>query len=224
MSSQARDEILCRLKSAKRNQLAPRPARPALSEIALDREQMLQRFTAELTSQTGSVYKAESPEDALRILSEIAAAEGLKSIIATGNDMHGVDLKLFSEANHITVSTLDDLPDREALREAAFTADAGITSADFAIAETGTVGIIFNRHQPRLASIAPPVHIAIIPVERLFPVYEDAIEKVFGNADEIPSQFGFITGPSATGDIQAIQFKGMHGPVKVIVIFIMGQG
>jgi L-lactate dehydrogenase complex protein LldG len=138
--------------------------------------------------------------------------------------MHGVDLKQFSEANHIALSTLDDLPDREALREAAFTADAGITSADFAIAETGTVGIIFNRRQPRLASIAPPVHIAIIPVERLFPVYEDAIEKVFGNADEIPSQFGFITGPSATGDIQAIQFKGMHGPVKVIVIFIMGQG
>jgi len=33
-------------------------------------------------------------------------------------------------------------------------------------------------------------------------------------------QFAFITGPSATADIQAINFKGMHGPVKVFVIFI----
>ena len=224
MSSKAREEILGWLKTAKRNPPAPRPARPALSEINLDREQMLQRFTAELTLQTGTVYKAQSPGDALRILSEIAAAEGLRSVIATGNDMHGVDIRAFGEANHITLRTLDDLPDREALREAAFTADAGITSADFAIAETGTVGIIFNRHQPRLASIAPPVHIAIIPIERLFPVYEDAIVKVFGGTGEIPSQFSFITGPSATGDIQAIQFKGMHGPTKMIVIFIMGQG
>jgi L-lactate dehydrogenase complex protein LldG len=224
MSSQAREEILGRLKSAKRNQLPPRPARPGLSEVTLDREQMLQRFTAELTFQTGSVYKAQSPGDTLRILSEIRAAERFRSVIVTGNDMHGVDIRAFSEANNITVSTPNDLLDREALREAAFTADAGITFADFAIAETGTVGIVFNKRQPRLASIAPPVHIAIIPIERLYPIYEDAIEKVFGSADDIPSQFSFITGPSATSDIQAIQFKGMHGPMKVIVIFIMGQG
>jgi L-lactate dehydrogenase complex protein LldG len=185
---------------------------------------MIQRFTAELSTQTGVVHQASTREEAVKILTEIATAEGLRSVIATGYNIYGMDLKAFGEANHITVNTLDDLPDREALREIAFTADAGITFADFAIAETGTVGIIFNRHQPRLASIAPPVHIAIIPIEGLYPVYEDAIEKVFSDADDIPSQFSFITGPSATGDIQAVQFKGMHGPMKMIVIFIMGQG
>ena len=220
----AREEILGRMKSAQPGKALIRPSTQPLSELSLSREQMIQRFTAELSTQTGVVHQASTREEAVKILTEIAAAEGLRSVIATGYNIYGMGLRAFGEANHITVNTLDDLPDREALREIAFTADAGITFADFAIAETGTVGIIFNRHQPRLASIAPPVHIAIIPIEGLYPVYEGAIEKVFSNADDIPSQFSFITGPSATGDIQAVQFKGMHGPMKMIVIFIMGQG
>jgi L-lactate dehydrogenase complex protein LldG len=224
MSMHAREEILGRMKSGHSGKALIRPSMKPLSELSLSREQMIQRFTAELSTQTGVVHQASTREEAVKILTEIAAAEGLRSVIATGYNIYGMDLRAFGEANHITVNTLDDLPDRETLREIVFTADAGITFADFAIAETGTVGIIFNRGQPRLASIAPPVHIAIIPIEGLYPVYEDAIEKVFSDADDIPSQFSFITGPSATGDIQAVQFKGMHGPMKMIVIFIMGQG
>ena len=83
------------------------------------------------------------------------------------------------------------------------------------MAETGTIGVAINKAQPRLVSIAPPVHIAILPVGRLYPVYEDVIEQVFGKEDAIPSQFCLITGPSSTADIRAVQFNGMHGPVKI---------
>jgi L-lactate dehydrogenase complex protein LldG len=116
---------------------------------------------------------------------------------------------------------VQDFSDRKAFRESAFTVDAGITSADFAVAETGTLGMIFHKDQPRLVSIVPPVHVAIVPVDKLYPVYENVIEQVFKNADKIPSQFCFITGPSSTSDIQGVNFKGMHGPVKIFVIFIM---
>lgn len=216
MSSQVRDEILSKLKSAKRNTPAVRPAVPVLSERALNKEQMLERFTAELTAQTGVVYRAKDAQDAGRILSEIAEAEGFKKVITAGKNTYGIDVKV----REIDVLTSDEMKDREAWREAAFTADAGITFADYAVAETGTVGIVFDKDQPRLASIAPPVHIAIVPVEKLYPVYEDVIEKVFADKNKYPGHFAFITGPSATADIQAIGFKGMHGPVKVIVIFI----
>lgn len=223
MSSQVRDEILSRLKSARRNDPPPRPELPLLSERRFNREQMLDRFNAELTAQTGTVYRAQNREDAERILSEIAAAEGFRQVIIVGKNSQGVDIKSFGYSSNIAVRTLADFKDREELRKAAFSADAGITFADFAIAESGTIGIIFDKDQPRLPSIAPPVHIVILPVEKLYPVYEDAIEQVFGNRNEIPGQFGFITGPSATADIQAISFKGMHGPTKVIVIFMMGN-
>lgn len=220
---QAREEILGRLKSAGKNTPAARPEKPVLSEINLDKEQLLQRFTSELNAQTGAVYRAKDKEDALRILSGIASAEGLKSVLATSGDIHGVDIMAFGARNNVSVSTVQDFSDRNAFRESAFTVDAGITSADFAVAETGTLGVIFNKDQPRLVSIAPPVHIAIVPADRLFPAYEDVIDRVFKNTDEIPSQFCFITGPSSTADIQGVHFKGMHGPVKIFVIFIMGD-
>jgi L-lactate dehydrogenase complex protein LldG len=57
-------------------------------------------------------------------------------------------------------------------------------------------------------------------VDRIVPVYEKVIEKVFARKGEYPSQFVFITGPSMTGDIQGVLFKGMHGPRKVIVILV----
>lgn len=209
---QARTDIINELKSAPKGKSVPRPVMPPLHETAFNREQMIKRFTDELAAQTGRVYQASSKEELLQFLMEIILAEQLKRIISyTGGIVSGLDLgrKVFS--------------DRDALREAAFGADAGITYADFAVAETGTVGIIFNENQPRLASIAPPVHVALVPIDRLYPVYENVIEKVFLRNADIPSQFCFITGPSATADIQATPFKGMHGPKKIFVIFLMEE-
>ncbi len=223
MSTQARDEILSRLKSAQREKPCARPEPPALAERNFNQQQMLERFTAELTALTGAVYQAKGADDLGRILSEIVAAEGFKQVITDGKNQPDIDIKSLFQSGGVTVLTPADFKDREALREAAFSVDAGITFADFAVAETGTVGIIFGKDQPRLISIAPPVHIAIVPVEKLYPVYEDVISQVFGNKNEIPGQFAFITGPSTSSDIQAINFKGMHGPTKVIVIFIMGK-
>jgi L-lactate dehydrogenase complex protein LldG len=221
MSMQAREEILSRLKTVRKNTPAARPAKPALSEINLDKKQLLQRFTSELNAQIGTVYQAKDKEDALGILSEIASAEGFTSVLATSGDIYGVDIRAFGSQNNVSVSMVQDFSDRKAFRESAFTVDAGITSADFAVAETGTLGMIFHKDQPRLVSIVPPVHVAIVPVDKLYPVYENVIEQVFKNADKIPSQFCFITGPSSTSDIQGVNFKGMHGPVKIFVIFIM---
>ncbi|MGO9013885.1 MAG: LutC/YkgG family protein [Dissulfurispiraceae bacterium] len=222
MSMQAREEILGRLKSAKKKAPAARPEKPVLAEMNLDKEQLLQRFTSELNAQSGAVYQAKDKEDAVRILSGIASAEGLKSVLATSGDIYGVDIRAFGAQNNVSVGTVQDFSDRKTFRESAFSVDAGITSADFAVAETGTLGVVFNKDQPRLVSIAPPVHIAIVPADKLYPVYEDVIDQVFKDVDKIPSQFCFITGPSSTADIQGVHFKGMHGPVKIFVIFIMG--
>ena len=219
----AREEILERLKSATKRQNVDRPAKPTLSEITLNREQMIQRFESELSGRTGVLYQAGDKEDALRILLDIITAEGLKSFVASSEKIHGVDIAFLCSKNGLSVTIPKDLADRDSLRNAAFAADAGITSADFAVAETGTLGLIFNHNHPRLLSIAPPLHIAIISVKDLYPVYENVMEIVFKNTKEIPSQFSFITGPSATSDIQGIEFKGMHGPKKVFVIMIMQE-
>jgi L-lactate dehydrogenase complex protein LldG len=99
-------------------------------------------------------------------------------------------------------------------------AEAGVTGVDFAIAESGTLCLIHGRNQPRLVSLAPLIHIALLPLERLYPVYEDAIDRIFGSKGNLPSQVTLITGPSMTADIQGVPFKGMHGPKRLVVIII----
>ena len=77
-----------------------------------------------------------------------------------------------------------------------------------------------SARQPRLVSLAPILHIALVPVERMVAVYEQAVEKIYGGGGGIPSQVAFITGPSMTADIQGRPFKGMHGPRRLVVILI----
>jgi L-lactate dehydrogenase complex protein LldG len=199
----------------------PRPSLPDPPELALGHEQLLARFEDELTSQSGVVLRAVDAADVLRRLTEIAETEKLVTVMASNDEtIAPLDLKAWGLANAVTVQTPTDFTDREAFRAACFEAQAGITGADFAIAETGTLGIIFHANQPRLISIVPELHIAIVPTDRLMPTYEQAIIRTFHDQRMTPSQLVFITGPSASADIQAIAFKGMHGPRKLIVILV----
>jgi len=217
----SRDRILKTLRTAVRRPPAPRPMLPEPPERMLDTARLIARFTDELTLQTGVVLRARDAGDTLRLLTDTARAENLSTVMAsTDSTVAALHLKEWGKADAITVMTAADFADREAFRAACFEAQAGITGADCAIAETGTLGIVFDADQPRLISIAPPLHIAIVPHERLTATYEQAINRVFLDQRTPPSQFCFITGPSASADIQAIAFKGMHGPRKLIVILV----
>jgi len=222
MEQSVRDEILEKLKSAPKAAIPPRPALPPYKTLSLDREGLIAEFTARLTEETVVVHRVKGFPEALEKLTAIAVEEGLKKVMAsTDAVVSRLDLPSWGKKNGIQVMTPGDFPDRYAYRDAAFDqAQAGITGADFGIAESATIGLIHDRDQARLVSLAPILHIAVVPVERIIPVYEGIIEKVFGQKGEYPSQFVFITGPSMTGDIQGVLFKGMHGPRKVIVILV----
>jgi L-lactate dehydrogenase complex protein LldG len=142
--------------------------------------------------------------------------------MATTDDfISSLNLAAWGKENEVQVMTPQDFDSRDSFKDAVFReVDAGITGADFAIAESGTLGLIHNKGQARLTSLAPILHVAIVPVERMVGVYEQVIEKIFRGKKNLPSQFCFITGPSMTGDIRGVPFKGMHGPRKVIVILV----
>jgi L-lactate dehydrogenase complex protein LldG len=222
MEHSAREEILQKLKTAPKQSLSPRPDLPPLSELSMTQEEMIHRFTERLVEETGVVYRVQNNQGALEKLAEIARAEGLKKVMVSTDDVLAtLDLPAWGKRNDVTVMTPHDFPNRDSFRDAVFNeAQAGITGADFAVAESGTLGLIHNKNQARLVSLAPILHIAIVPVERMNPIYERVVDQVFGNLKPLPSQFLFITGPSMTGDIQGVLFKGMHGPRKVIVILV----
>jgi L-lactate dehydrogenase complex protein LldG len=222
MESSARDEILAKLKAAPKAAIPPRPALPPYATLSMGREQLIKAFSERLAEETVVVHRVKDFQEARDKLALVAVEEGLKKVMATTDDVVSrLDLPSWGRKNDIQVMTPKDFPDRYAYRDAVFDqVQAGITGADFGIAESATIGIIHNKDQARLVSLAPILHIAIVPVDRIVPVYEQVIEKVFGKKGEYPSQFVFISGPSMTGDIQGVLFKGMHGPRKVIVILI----
>lgn len=218
----ARNEIIGRLKAAPKTKIPIRPFIPLLKEVSLGKEELVNKFAEMLTAETGIVYRAKNNYQALEKLTEIVKQEGLKSVmVSTDNVLTSFDLPAWGNKIDVKVMSPKDFKGRDDFKDAVFDrVEAGITGVDFAVAESGTLGLIHDKDQARLISLAPILHIAIVPVERVFPVYEPVIERVFLKKEKLPSQFVFITGPSMTGDIQGHLFKGMHGPRRVIVILV----
>ena len=115
--------------------------------------------------------------------------------------------------------------ERERLRAIAARADLGLTGADLAIAETGTLVLVSGAGRPRSTSLLPPYHIAVFDRTALVESLRQV--GVFLEAwhrDAAPPGTGavinFITGPSRTADIELTLTRGVHGPKEVHAIFV----
>jgi L-lactate dehydrogenase complex protein LldG len=217
-----REAILGKLKGAGKQTIPSRPVMPPLNELDLSQEALVARFTREITVQTGVVHRVQDNREALARLTEIVQSEKITGVMASNDDVvRPLDLPAWGRKNKVKVFNARHFNDRSSFVNAVFEeVQAGITGTDFAVAESGTIGLIPNRDHARLISLAPIHHIAIVPLSRLVPVYENATEALFGKGKSPPSHFTFITGPSMTADIRATPFKGMHGPAKLEIILI----
>ncbi len=67
---------------------------------------------------------------------------------------------------------------RAELRQKFIEADMGVSGANFAIAETATIGLVTNEGNARLVTTVPPVHVALVGLEKLVPSLADALKIV----------------------------------------------
>ena len=98
-----------------------------------------------------------------------------------------------------------------------FSFDVGVTTAQAAIAETGTLVLDSARERHRLVSLVPPVHIAIVDSATIYATLGETL-TMLQNGKELSPAVTFITGPSRTGDIELILTIGVHGPQELYVI------
>lgn len=98
-----------------------------------------------------------------------------------------------------------------------FQFDVGISTAQAAIAETGTLVLDSARERHRFVSLVPPVHIAIIDAASIFQTLGEALAFIYQTNDISPA-VTFITGPSRTADIELTLAIGVHGPQELYVI------
>ena len=114
---------------------------------------------------------------------------------------------------------------RTELRQSFLDADIGITGGNALIAETGTLMLVTNEGNADLATTLPPVHIAVVGIEKLVPTLDDAVAIVkllarSGTGQKITSYTQFITGPSRSADIELKTQIGVHGPKELHFVLL----
>jgi L-lactate dehydrogenase complex protein LldF len=106
---------------------------------------------------------------------------------------------------------------RRVLRRKFFEAQAGISGVNFAVAETGTLCLVENEGNGRMSTHVPPVHIALMGIEKVVerledvpPLYSLLTRSATGQA--ISTYFNMITGPRGPGE--------KDGPAEVFLVIL----
>ena len=146
-------------------------------------------------------------------------------------DVVPVDAALAGAGTICWPAIYEGADDRETVRRRLAESGMGITGADYAIAETGSVIVLPRKGLSRLVSVVPPVHVAIVRPQDVLATLDDlfALRRLEfhrnganGNAD-MGSYLNFITGPSRTADIEQTIVVGVHGPREVHMVLLDEQ-
>jgi L-lactate dehydrogenase complex protein LldG len=177
------------------------------------------RFIEELEALGGHGKRVESLEEAREYVLDLAREREAKLLLRWDvDDLKdlGVDEPLGETG--VEVAVWRDLAD---FREIAGKADIGLSTAEWAIAETGTLVLEGGPGKGRTVTLLPPTYVALMPAERILRTVPEAIEKYAGGeARGLPANVCFHTGPSRSGDIEMSLFVGMHGPGDVHVVLV----
>lgn len=191
----------------------PKPEPPEREQI----EDPPARFIEELEALGGHGKRVESLEEARDYVLTLAREREAKLLVRWDIEELeelGVDDPL--EEAGMEVAVWRDLED---FREVAARADIGLSTADWAIAETGSLVLTSGPGKGRTVTLLPPSYVALVPVEKVLRTVSEAIQR-YAERGEIPANLCFHTGPSRSGDIEMSLAIGVHGPGDVHVLLV----
>jgi L-lactate dehydrogenase complex protein LldG len=105
-------------------------------------------------------------------------------------------------------------------------APAGLSSAELAIAETGSVMLADNSLEARVVSMLTLTHFVLVRAETLYPMLDEAgqaLQRLTKPGPEQKHYISLVTGPSRTADIERTLTIGVQGPKALCVIIVAGR-
>lgn len=203
--NETRRIVLDRIRGA----LAAAPPGPVQVPRDYDREPAHGPGDAERFAQTVAEYQAQVlPVEAPEIAATIAALAGAGARVAIPSGLptewvDGIDAVVDEPENPLAVTDLD-------------TAAAVVTGCALGIAATGTIVLDAGPSQGRRAlTLVPDHHICVVFTDQIV----DTVPQAFAALD--PGRpLTFISGPSATSDIELNRVEGVHGPRRLDVLLI----
>jgi L-lactate dehydrogenase complex protein LldG len=185
-------------------------AAPRLRIPLKDRTTYTDLFGQNFEKLAGKCFRVGTPAEVAPALADLLRG---KTVVAS-------NAPFLAECGIAALSQVQSgFTDREALRAACISADIGMTSADYALAETGTLVMLSSAQEARMISLLPPVHVAIFPRSRLLANLDELLAILPSPAEQTSSMV-LITGPSRTADIEQILVRGVHGPGEIYAVVV----
>ncbi|MEK7310404.1 MAG: lactate utilization protein [Chloroflexota bacterium] len=206
---------------AAREAIPPRPwptLQPALGLGAL-----ADSFTREAAALGATVHRPESEAQATEAVLAVLRESGGNEILAWADS--DLAVRGLGEAIRAAGFTMldptvprDPAPHREKLAELG-RAVVGVTGALGGLADTGTLALLTGPTRSRMASLLPPIHIALLPLSRIYSTMA-AFFTLQSHLVGSGSNLVFVTGPSRTADIELTLTIGVHGPKAIHIVLI----
>jgi L-lactate dehydrogenase complex protein LldG len=205
----AREAVLGRVRAAlDGGQPAPEPPRGYRRFDEADRAEIVERFATRVGEYRASVHRADSG-DAGKVLAGVCRELGARRLgvppgLPEGWLPHGVETVPDSG---LDAHELDQF-------------DGALTGCALAIAETGTVVLDGGPGQGRRAlTLVPDLHLCVVEEKRIVGIVPEAVAAL-EEAVRQGCPLTFVSGPSATSDIELSRVEGVHGPRTLVVVLL----
>ncbi len=199
MSSPAKEEILARVRAA----LGPSPRVPEVPRAYRVAGSVARDRAVELFCERAAEYQASVRRvDAAALVAAVGEALGEAAHVATAPGLAELGYRV--DDPPLSVAELDEL-------------DAIVTGSALAIGDTGTIvldgGPLSGR---RALTLVPDHHVCIVRAETIVPSVPDAVAAL-----DPTRPLTFVSGPSATSDIELDRVEGVHGPRTLDILVVM---
>ena len=206
----AREEVLARMRTA-RDAGAPRGGLPAVPRdyhrtgaLAAGGPEVVDRFAGTVADYQATVHRAASDTEVATVLA--AVLDGASAVVvppglpAWGADVPGRRI----DDPPLTVAELD-------------TVDAVVTGAAVAIADTGTIVLAATAPDQgrRVITLVPDHHVCVVYAHDVVCSVPEGIARL-----DPSGPLTFVSGPSATSDIELARVEGVHGPRRLDVVLV----
>jgi L-lactate dehydrogenase complex protein LldG len=193
----ARDEILDRVRSALAGVEAPAAAPPP-SSLPRGDVDLVARFAERVADYRAVVERCSAAEVTARV--RAALPDGARIVVPPGLEL---DVPGSIEDDGLSAADLDAL-------------DGVVTRATVGIAETGTIVLDHSPGQGRRAiTLVPDLHVCLVDAAQVVADVPDAMALLDPGRPQT-----WISGPSATSDIELDRVEGVHGPRRLHVIVV----
>ena len=179
------------------------------------------RFEEEVKKVHGIVTQVSGREGLSALLGALIEEKGIRKIVRWDTTaLAAMDPALNDAGAEVVSINLNENEDaRPDLRAALVGADMGLTEIDYAVADIGSIVLRASGPQSRLASVLPPIHVAIVTPDKIVASLAHLL-PLLNSSGGLPSAVSLVTGPSRTADIETIRTVGIHGPIELHVVIM----